>query len=192
VTVRHGAKHFSKRFVARPPGLCTSIVLEELKGRAFEIGAVAFDLRKPGDKQGPDIPDSAYLELLDSQLKAKGRDYVALAKMFPAVAVVIAATAQALQQGKTLDEIKVYPQGIEAGTMISPDLFNVSVRSVTRALRGGTGNSACEPLLNDRPSASSAHAIAARALLPWKLVTLRPRQTPRQCFVAILQQLVDI
>jgi hypothetical protein len=43
--------------------------------------------------------------------------------MFPAVAVVITATTQGLQQGKTLDKIKVYPQDIEAGTMISPDLF---------------------------------------------------------------------
>jgi hypothetical protein len=182
-----------------------SVVQNELKARAFEVGTVAFDLRTAGDKQGPDIPDSAYLELFDSQLKkafdgaglakgatpaypvnvaierlqlnpatflisefsvfrvrmeiarpdaevlmrgqfqsflssptvmviasgvvapialpAKGWEYVALAKMFPAVAVVITATTQGLQQGKTLDEIKVYPQDIEAGTMISPDLF---------------------------------------------------------------------
>ena len=43
--------------------------------------------------------------------------------MFPAIAVVITATTQGLQQGKTLDQIKVYPKEIEAGTMISPDLF---------------------------------------------------------------------
>jgi len=182
-----------------------SVVQNELKGRSFEVGAVAFDLRKAQDKQGPDIPDSAYLELLEAQLKkgfdgaglgkgavpsypvnvaieqlklrparfpipessvlrvrveiappdaeilmrgqfqsflssptvmvivpgfvapialpAQGWEYVALAKMFPAVAIVITATTQGLQQGKTLDEIKVYPQDIEAGTMISPDLF---------------------------------------------------------------------
>ena len=182
-----------------------SVVQEQLKGRAFEVGTVAFDLRNAKDKQGPDIPDSAYLELLDAQLKkafagaglgkgampaypvnvaieqlklkpatflisassifrvrmeiadaggeilmrgqfqsflpaptfmviasgvvapialpAKNWEYVALAKMFPAVAVVITATTQGLQQGKTLDEIKVYPQDIDAGGMISPDLF---------------------------------------------------------------------
>jgi hypothetical protein len=182
-----------------------SVVRNELKGRSFEVGTVRFDVLEAEDKQGPDIPDSAYLELLDAQLKkafdgaglgngilpaypvnvaierlklkpatllisefsmlrvrmeiarpdaeilmrgqfqsflsgptvmvittgvvapialpAKGWEYVALAKMFPALAVVITATAQGLQQGKTLDEIKVYPQDIEAGTMISPDLF---------------------------------------------------------------------
>jgi hypothetical protein len=182
-----------------------SVVRDELKARAFEVGTVSFDLRKAGDKQGPDIPDGAYHELLDTQLKkafdgaelakgatpgylvnvafeqlilkpatflfsapsilrvrmeivrtrgevlmrgqfqsslpaptftyigggvvapialpAKDWEYVALAKMFPAVAVVITATTQGLQQGKTLDEIKVYPRDIEAGTTISPDLF---------------------------------------------------------------------
>jgi hypothetical protein len=37
--------------------------------------------------------------------------------------VVIATTTQGLQQGKTLDEIKVYPEDIEAGNTISPGLF---------------------------------------------------------------------
>ena len=182
-----------------------SVVRNELKGRSFEVGTVRLDVLKAEDKQGPDIPDSAYLELLDAQLKkafdgaglgngavpaysvnvaierlklkpatfllsefsllrvrmeiarpdaeilmrgqfqsflsgpavmfafggvvapialpAKGWEYVALAKMFPAVAIVLTTTAQGLQQGKTLDEIKVYPQDIEAGTLISPDLF---------------------------------------------------------------------
>ena len=182
-----------------------AIVQNELKGRAFEVGTIGFDLRKREDKQGPGIPDSAYLELFESQLKkafqgaglAKGTapaypvnvaieriqlkpatffiaessvfrvrmeivppgdervlrgqfqtffppptfmvlasgvmvpialptkdwEYVALAKMFPAVAIVIAATTQGLQQGKTLDEIKIYPKDIEAGTLISPGLF---------------------------------------------------------------------
>jgi hypothetical protein len=182
-----------------------SVVQNEMKGRAFEVGTVTFDVRKAADKQGPDIPDSAYLELFDAQLKkafdgaglGKGAtpahpvnvaierlklkparflisemsifrvrmeiapsgggtlmrgqfqsylsaptfmvitsgvvapvslpagdwEYVALAKMFPAVAVVIAATTQGLQQGKTLDEIKVYPKDIEAGNIISPELF---------------------------------------------------------------------
>ena len=182
-----------------------SVIHNELKGRAFEVGTVAFDVRTAEDKHGPDIPDSAYLELLEGQLRKafrgaelgegalpaypvsvaierlnlkpaiflipqtsifrvrmeiapsgreilmrgqfqsflpgpttmivvpglvvplalpfKGQEYVALAKMFPAVAVVIAATTQGLQQGKTLDEIKVYPQDIGAGGMISPDLF---------------------------------------------------------------------
>jgi len=181
------------------------VVQNELKGRAFEVGSVGFDVRKAADKQGPDIPDSAYLELFDLQLRrafdgaglgkgsmpaylvnvaierlklkpstfliseasilrvrmeiarpeadilmrgqfqgflagrmtsivgggviaplalpAKGWEYVALAKLFPAVAVVITATTQGLQQGKTLDEIKVYPNDIDAGAMISPDLF---------------------------------------------------------------------
>ena len=181
------------------------VVQNELKGRAFEVGTVGFDVRKPEDKQGPDIPDSAYLELFESQLKkafdcaglekgatpaysvnvaierlklkpaiflipdssvfrvrmeivptggevlmrgqfqsflssptfmviyggfvapialpTKNWEYVALAKMLPAVAIVITTTTQGLQQGKTLDEIKVYPKDIEAGTMISPDLF---------------------------------------------------------------------
>ena len=182
-----------------------AVVQDELKARAFRVGAVAFDLGKAADKQGPDIPDSAYLELLDTQLRkafdgagleqgatpaypvnvaierlelkpavflipqmsvlrvrmeiarpdaetvmrgqfnsylssptvmviatgvvapialpAKDWEYVALAKMFPAVAIVITTTTQGLQQGKTLDEIKVYPQDIEAGNIISPDLF---------------------------------------------------------------------
>jgi len=182
-----------------------SVVRNELKGRSFVVGTVRLDVLKAEDKQGPDIPDSAYLELLDAQLKkafdgaglgngavpaysvnvaierlklkpatfllsefsllrvrmeiarpdaeilmrgqfqsflsgpavmfafggvvapialpAKGWEYVALAKMFPAVAIVLTTTAQGLQQGKTLDEIKVYPQDIEAGTLISPDLF---------------------------------------------------------------------
>lgn len=178
----------------------------ELKGRAFEVGRVAFDLQKAADKQGPpDIPDSAYLELFDSQLRkaftgatlgsgtmpaypvnvaieelklrparfpipeistfrvrmeiagangaillrgqfrsylsgpafmvittgvvvpvalpAEGWERVALAKMFPATALVTAVTTQGLQQGKTLDKIRIYPQDIEAGNMISPDLF---------------------------------------------------------------------
>ena len=46
----------------------TSVVQDELKARAFEVGTVAFDLGKAADKRGPDIPDSAYLELLDTQL----------------------------------------------------------------------------------------------------------------------------
>ena len=182
-----------------------AVVENELKGRAFDVGTVGFDMRKKDDKQGPGIPDSAYLELFESQLTkafngaglAKGTtpaypvnvaieriqlkpatfliaetsvfrvrmeivppggetllrgqfqtyvppptflvlasgimvpialptkswEYVALAKMLPAVAIVIATTTQGLQQGKTLDEIKVYPKDIEAGTMISPDLF---------------------------------------------------------------------
>ena len=182
-----------------------SVVQNELNGRAFEVGTVGFDVRKAEDKQGPGIPDSAYLELFESQLKkafdgaglekgatpaysvnvaierlklkpatflipdssvfrvrmeivrpggenlvrgqfqsflpppsfiviasgvmvpialpTKGWEYVALAKMFPAVAIVITTTTQGLQQGKTLDEIKVYPKDIEAGTTISPDLF---------------------------------------------------------------------
>jgi hypothetical protein len=182
-----------------------SVIQDELKARAFEVGTVAFDLRTAADKQGPEIPDSAYLELFESQLKkafagaglgqgtmpaypvnvaierlelkpamfliprssvfrvrmeiarpdaeilmrgqlqsflpsptvvviasgvvapialpAKDWEYVALAKMFPAVAIVITTTTQGLQRGETLDEIKVYPKDIEAGTMISPDLF---------------------------------------------------------------------
>ena len=182
-----------------------AVIQSELRGRAFKAGAVVFDLRKVGDKQGPDIPDSAYLKLLGFQLRkafdgaglqngalpaypvnvaierlelkpatplipqmsvfrvrmeiarpdaeilmrgqfqsylsgptfmvigggvvvpialpAKDWEYVALAKMFPAVAIVITTTTQGLQQGKTLDQIKVYPQDIEAGNIISPDLF---------------------------------------------------------------------
>jgi hypothetical protein len=181
------------------------VVENELKGRSFKVGIVSFDVHKAQDKQGPDIPDNAYLDLFDSLLRrafhcaglgqgttpaypvnvaierlklkparflisessifrvrmeivqngggilmrgqfqsflpaptfmviaggvvapislpTKDWEYVALAKMFPAVAIVITATTQGLQQGKTLDEIKVYPQAIEAGTMISPDLF---------------------------------------------------------------------
>ena len=181
------------------------VIQSELKGRAFKVGTIVFDLRKAGDKQGPDIPDSAYLKLLGFQLRkafdgaelqngampaypvnvaierlelkpatplipqmsvfrvrmeiarpdaavlmrgqfqsylssptfmvigggvvapialpAKDWEYVALAKMFPAVAIVITTTTQGLQQGKTLDQIKVYPQDIEAGNIISPDLF---------------------------------------------------------------------
>jgi S1-C subfamily serine protease len=182
-----------------------AVIQSELRGRAFKVGTVVFDLRKAGDKQGPDIPDSAYLKLLGFQLRkafdgaglqngampaypvnvaierlvlkpatplipqmsvfrvrmeiarpdaeilmrgqfqsylsgptfmvigggvvapialpAKDWEYVALAKMFPAVAIVITTTTQGLQQGKTLDQIKVYPQDIEAGNIISPDLF---------------------------------------------------------------------
>jgi len=182
-----------------------SVVQDELKARAFEVGTITFDLRTATDKQGPDIPDSAYLELFGAQLKkafasaglgqgampaypvnvaierlelkpatflipgssvfrvrveiarpdaeilmrgqfqsflpsptvvviasgvvvpiampAKDWEYVALAKMLPAIAIVITTTTQGLQRGKTLDEIKVYPKDIEAGNMISPDLF---------------------------------------------------------------------
>jgi hypothetical protein len=53
----------------------------------------------------------------------EGQEYVALAKMFPAVAAVIATTTQGLQQGKTLDQIKIYPSDIEAGGTIHPDVF---------------------------------------------------------------------
>jgi hypothetical protein len=75
---------------------------------------------------------------------AKGWEYVALAKMFPALAVVITATTQGLQQGKTLDQIKVYPEDIEAGTLISPDLFlknapfgitQINPKEIERAIR---------------------------------------------------------
>jgi hypothetical protein len=182
-----------------------AIVRSDLEGHAFEVGNVFFDLRAAADKQGPDVPDSTYLELFGSQLRkafsgaelakgtapaypvdvaieqlkvkpatllfgkpstfrvrmeiaspgrpglmrgqfeafvpppvvmiyssgfvipvpvpSPGQEYVALSKMFPAVAVVIAATTQGLQQGKTLDEIKIYPSRIEAGNTISPDLF---------------------------------------------------------------------
>jgi hypothetical protein len=182
------------------------VVRSELKGHAFEVGTVVFDVREVGNKRGPDIPDSAYLELFDGQLKkafggaqlgtgtmpaypvnvaieqlklepanfliaqrsisrvpmaiappggntlmrgqfqtfipppilmiysgcfvvpvalpSESHEYVALRKMFPAVAVVIAATTQGLQQGKTLDEIRIYPKDIEAGTEIDPDLHN--------------------------------------------------------------------
>jgi hypothetical protein len=68
--------------------------------------------------------------------------YPSLAKMFPAVAVVIAQTARGVQQGKTLDEIKVDPQEIEAGSRISPDLFlknspSASPRWTPSPLKGG-------------------------------------------------------
>jgi hypothetical protein len=182
-----------------------TVVQGELRGRAFEVGSVDFNVREPADKQGPDIPDGAYLRLFDTQLRkafagagldigalparhvdvaieklklmpakfligqrsllrvrmeiaplggpvlmrgqfesfvapptvmimssgyvvpivlpSEGQEYVALSKLFPAVAVVIAATTQGLQQGKTLDEIRIYPKDIEAGTTIGPDLF---------------------------------------------------------------------
>ena len=48
---------------------------------------------------------------------------MALGKIFPSVAAVIAATTQGLHQGKTLDRIKIDPKDIEAGTLIGPDLF---------------------------------------------------------------------
>jgi hypothetical protein len=180
-------------------------VRSDLEGHAFEVGNVFFELHQATDKQGPDVPDSTYLELFGSQVRkafsgaelAQGRspaypvnlaieqlrlepatllfgkpsmfrvrmeiappdgpvlmrgqfeasvpppvamiyssgfviplpvpwdgqEYVALSKMFPAMAVVIAATTRGLQQGKTLDEIKIYPRTIEAGNTISPDLF---------------------------------------------------------------------
>lgn len=203
-----------------------SVVQDELKAHAFEVGTVRFDVRRTQDKQGPDIPDSAYLELLNTQLRkgfdgaglgkgavpaypvnvaierlelkpatflipqisvlrvrmeiarpdaailmrgqfqsyfsgptfmviasgvvvpialpANGWEYVALAKMIPAVAIVIATTTQGLQQGKTLNEIKVYPQDIEAGNIISPDLFlkdapfgitEIDYKEIARAIR---------------------------------------------------------
>ena len=37
--------------------------------------------------------------------------------------MAIATTTPGLQQGNTLDEIKVYPEDIEAGNIISPGLF---------------------------------------------------------------------
>jgi len=181
------------------------LIRSDLKGHAFEVGSVGFDVHDAKDKRGPDIPDRAYLELFDGQLRkafngaelgkgtmpahpvnvaieqlklnparfliaqpsifrvrmeiappdgrilmrghlqsfvpaptvlvfssgfvvpvalpSEGQEYVALAKMFPAVAVVIAATTQGLQRGQTLDQIRIYPKDIEAGTTISPDLF---------------------------------------------------------------------
>jgi hypothetical protein len=54
-------------------------------------------------------------------LKASGQTDAVLPSA--AVAAVIATTAQGLQQGKTLEAIKVYPEDIEAGNIISPDLF---------------------------------------------------------------------
>jgi len=204
-----------------------SVVQDELKAHAFAAGTVAFDLGQTAAKQGPDIPDAAYLELLDTQLRkafhgaglgtgakpaypvnvaierlelkpavpllpqmsvlrvrmeiarpdadvlmrghfqsylssptfmviaggvvapvampAKDWEYVALAKMFPAVAIVIATTTQGLQNGKTLDEIAVYPQDIEAGNIISPDLFlknapfgitQIGRNEIDRAIKG--------------------------------------------------------
>jgi hypothetical protein len=182
-----------------------AMVRRDLEGHAFEVGNVVFDLRQASDKQGPEVPDSTYLELFGTQVRkafsgaelakgtlpaypvnlaieqlklmpatllfgksstfrvrmeiappdravlmrgqfesfvappvvmiyssglvipvpvpSPGQEYVALAKMFPAVAVVIAATTQGLQQGKSLDAIKIYPSNIEAGNKISPDLF---------------------------------------------------------------------
>jgi hypothetical protein len=183
-----------------------AVVQGQLKGRAFEVGRVAFDPREAEDKQGPDIPASAYVELLRAQLEkafaraglgtgsvpaypvnvtiervtlkpanfliisapstlriqvtiatatgqdvmrgqfeasfpppvttiyasgfvipvalpAKDWEYVALARMFPAAAVVVTETVLGLQAGKTLDEIKIYPHDIDAGALISPDSF---------------------------------------------------------------------
>ena len=53
----------------------------------------------------------------------EGQEYVAIAKMIPAVAVVITRITQGLQQGKTLDAIDVYPDPLLAGGVISPDRF---------------------------------------------------------------------
>lgn len=53
----------------------------------------------------------------------EGQQYVALAKMIPAVAVVMTRITQGLQQGKTLDAIDVYPDPLLAGGVISPDHF---------------------------------------------------------------------
>lgn len=45
---------------------------------------------------------------------------VALARMVPATAAVATRIAAGLQQGKTLDEIAVYPHAVAAGSLISP------------------------------------------------------------------------
>lgn len=45
---------------------------------------------------------------------------VALARMAPATAVVVTRVAAGLQQGKTLDEIAVYPDAVAAGNLITP------------------------------------------------------------------------
>jgi len=182
-----------------------SVVQQEFKGRAFDVGTVTFDVRRLEDRQEPGIPDSAFVELFESQLKkafylaglgngatpahavnvaieelklqpallliptasslrvrvqivdadgtvlmrgellsvcppptvmvfapgivapipvpAKDWEYTALAKMFPAVAVVIATATQSLQQGKTFDEIRVYPDAMMAGSVINPAWF---------------------------------------------------------------------
>jgi hypothetical protein len=86
-------------------------------------------------------------------LPAKDWEYVALAKMFPAVAIVITTTTQGLQQGKTLNEIKVYPQDIEAGNIISPDLFlknapfgitQIDRKEIERAIRAAEAREATD------------------------------------------------
>ena len=47
----------------------------------------------------------------------------AISKMFPAMAVVITDTIEGLQQGKSLEEIKIYPDLLLVGGIIVPDIF---------------------------------------------------------------------
>ena len=250
-----------------------AVIQSELKGRAFKVGTVVFDLRKASDKQGPDIPDSAYLKLLGFQLRkafdgaglqngampaypvnvaierlelkpatplipqmsvfrvrmeiarpgteilmrgqfqsyfsgptfmvigggivapialpAKDWEYVALAKMFPAVAIVITTTTQGLQQGKTLDQIKVYPQDIEAGNIISPDLFlknspfgitQISrsvIDSVIRACRAGPQADAIRRMTKSPAVSSGVDCVRMAEIAEWAAAA-RDRGTGRE------------
>jgi len=53
----------------------------------------------------------------------EGQEYDALARMIPAVAVACTRIASGLKEGKTLDEIAVYPSALDAGGLINPDVF---------------------------------------------------------------------
>ena len=48
---------------------------------------------------------------------------VAISKMFPAMAVVITDTVEGLQQGKSLEEIKIYQDPMIVGGIIVSDIF---------------------------------------------------------------------
>lgn len=74
---------------------------------------------------------------------------VAISKMFPAMAVVITDTFEGLQQGKSLEEIKIYPNSMIVGGIIVPDMFlennKYGMQPIDYGVIFGTFNRHAEP-----------------------------------------------
>lgn len=61
--------------------------------------------------------------IADVALPVKGRDITALTKMIPATVVAATVILDGLKQGRTLDEIKVYPDVLATGSIVVPHVF---------------------------------------------------------------------
>lgn len=53
----------------------------------------------------------------------EGKEWQAIRKMIPAVAIAVTRVTSGLQSGKGLDSIEVYPEDLQAGGVIMPDSF---------------------------------------------------------------------